>query len=342
MEKDSFLHKRLKSAANPKRKVLVEVPPFPRNLMIELSNACNHACIFCANPKMTRKKRPMDRSLAEKIMRDAFELGSREVGFYTTGEPFVHKSLEEFILFAKQTGYEYTYISTNGALASPDRAKKAIDAGLDSIKFSVNAGSKESYLATHGKDDWDTVLANIKYIAEYRKTLKRPLKLGISFIITDKTRHEVEAFKALFVDLVDDIIFHEADWQQGYMLENKQFVAPDTKSVMTKAPCYMVFNRLHVSCEGLLTACCVDYQNYLATSDLTKVGIKEAWEAPAFVELRKRHLADQLEGTLCWNCLRGSQDPIEPLVPELATYLDFAESSKKNLEKQKTRFPILA
>ena len=31
-------------------------PPFPTtNFLIETSNACNHACIFCAHQKMKRK-----------------------------------------------------------------------------------------------------------------------------------------------------------------------------------------------------------------------------------------------------------------------------------------------
>ena len=31
-------------------------PPFPKtNFLVELSNACNHACIFCAHQKMQRK-----------------------------------------------------------------------------------------------------------------------------------------------------------------------------------------------------------------------------------------------------------------------------------------------
>ena len=31
-------------------------PPFPKtNFLMELSNACNHECIFCAHQKMQRK-----------------------------------------------------------------------------------------------------------------------------------------------------------------------------------------------------------------------------------------------------------------------------------------------
>src|SRR5436190_23199775 len=29
--------------------VLVERPPIPTNMMVELTNGCNHACVFCTN-----------------------------------------------------------------------------------------------------------------------------------------------------------------------------------------------------------------------------------------------------------------------------------------------------
>ena len=38
------------------KKYLKESPPIPKLMHIELSNACNHACLFCSNPLMQRKK----------------------------------------------------------------------------------------------------------------------------------------------------------------------------------------------------------------------------------------------------------------------------------------------
>ena len=37
-------------------------------------------------------------------------------------------------------------------------------------------------------------------------------------------------------------------------------------------------------CEGYLTACCVDYQNYLTIADLNLVSIGDAWKSKAFRE----------------------------------------------------------
>ena len=50
--------KQLENLSN--KKYLKESPPIPKLMHIELSNACNHACLFCSNPLMQRKKKIAD------------------------------------------------------------------------------------------------------------------------------------------------------------------------------------------------------------------------------------------------------------------------------------------
>lgn len=307
--------------------ILRRDPPMPKNMMVELSNACNHACIFCTSPHMTRGIGRMKHDLLHRVMQEARDEGVEEIGFYTTGEPFIHTDLAKFTADAKQLGFRYIYISTNGALASPDRAKEVIDAGMDSIKFSINAGSKETYKLIHGHDDWDKVMANLKFISDYRKSLDRQLRLFISFIVTNKNAHETEAFRTSMRPLVDDILFQTVHNQSGQMITTEEVLRPGNPTVDFKQDsiCKMPFNRLHVSCEGYLTLCCVDYQNYLALADLNTVSLRDAWSSSLFQEMRRRHLDKELAGTLCGNCWQGRRDRVSPLVPKLATELQYPD-----------------
>jgi pyruvate-formate lyase-activating enzyme len=317
-------------------RLLSETPPLPANMMVELSNACNHACIFCANSYMQRKIGRIDRDLLFRIMAEAHALGTREIGFYTTGDPFIHKDLAAFTRHAKELGFTYIYISTNGALATPERVKEVIDAGMDSIKFSINAGSRETYKLIHGKDDWDTVVANIDFIANYRKQHAPHVKLAVTCVVTRPVMHEIDAIKARFGPLVDDMWFPYCSVQSGQMnaaqallgfteqaarSESKVWTGAEAKA--ERGVCRLPFNRLHVSCEGYLTLCCVDYQNYLAVADLTKTSLAEAWHNPAFREMRRRHLGGQLSGSLCGNCWLGETGPVEPVDSRLADRVDF-------------------
>ena len=58
------------------------------------------------------------------------------------GSLFLVKNLADYVSHAKNAiGYDYLFITTNGALAIPETVKAVLDAGLDSIKFSISAGN---------------------------------------------------------------------------------------------------------------------------------------------------------------------------------------------------------
>lgn len=122
-------------------------PPLPESLNIELNNTCNHKCVFCPlhGPYVPNLKPfVMDFDFVKKILLQAKELGigRKELGFYLAGEVFLYKQFAQVIRFAKELGFTYTFITTNGALANPKIMKEVIDAGLDSIRFSVNASDR--------------------------------------------------------------------------------------------------------------------------------------------------------------------------------------------------------
>lgn len=283
---------------------------------------------------MTRRISRIESGLLERVMTEARAGGVEEIGFYTTGEPFVHKSLHLFTQQAHDLGYRYIYISTNGAMATPDRAKRVIDAGMNSIKFSINAGSRETYKLVHGYDDWDKVMEHLRFISEYRKTIGRTLKLFITFIVTKHTEHEQDAFKERIGPLVDEIMFHPVHNQSGQMNIAQEMLASDHMPSLFKSDnvCLMPFNRLHITCEGYLTLCCVDYQNYLALADLKEMTLQEAWNSPAFQEMRKRHIEGRLRGTLCGNCWQGHKDHVEPLQSDFATGINFPDFYQETVE----------
>jgi len=81
----------------------------------------------------------------------------------------------------------------------------------------------------------------------------------------------------------------------------------------TASPCSMVWNRIHVSHEGYLTLCCGDYENVLTYADLKETNLKDAWRNEVATDMRRRHQKQDLESTLCKNCLYGTKDPVLPL-----------------------------
>ena len=311
---------------NNRQDAFVLKPPIPKSIMVDLTNACNHRCIFCTSRFMTRPKRKIGNDLFNHIIRQARELGITELGLYLTGEPFLHNDLPKFISEAKRIGFKYVYLSTNGSLANEERSKRVIDAGLDSIKFSLNAGTPSTYKIIHGVDDWVKVFNNIRFIFNYRERCNFNLSIYLSSVITKITMYEKINIEEKFREYVDDILFVQCGSQLGQMLANEGELYDES---VLQDRCSLPFNRMHVTCEGYLTVCCVEYQNYLAVADLKKVGLNEAWKNEVFQKIRQRHLENNLSGTLCGNCLSNKNNDIEPLCKELATKVDFLKLYEK-------------
>lgn len=288
-------------------------PPFPKVVLVEMANVCNHSCTFCAYNKMTRPANVLEPALFERVMAEAFEAGAREVGLYSGAEPFTSKHFTEFVQISKKLGYTYIYTTTNGSLPKPERLKETIDNGLDSIKFSVNGGDRETYKLIHGKDHFDRVIENIKFVSEYRKTLDRPFYLAVSFVECAENAHSYSNLEQLLSPFVDEFDNHLAVNQSGQM-PDLPFDPPKTET------CPNPFNRFHISAEGYMRACCNDYQNMLALEDLRHMSAKDAWLSATFKEFRKRHLTNNVEGTLCFNCLNGCSTPIAPLRSEFGDW----------------------
>ena len=59
----SIIHKRAKQL--PKK--FEPVAQFPKNCLVELTNACNHECIFCNSPRMIRGINSLDERLFENL-----------------------------------------------------------------------------------------------------------------------------------------------------------------------------------------------------------------------------------------------------------------------------------
>lgn len=296
-------------------------PPFPTNMMIETTNYCNHACVFCANRLATRPKGSIPKELLFSILEQAAALGVTDVGFYSTGEPLSYPHLVHAVAKAKKLGFKYTYISTNGELATPSRIIPVVEAGLDSLKFSINAGTSATYHAVHGKDTFNKLFNNVTAIYRWREETNSSLYIASSTVLPKDAETEREAILKVFEPFMDEMIFSVQGAQAGHISKNEAELR--SISASKAGVCALPFNRIHVTCEGYLTLCCVDFQNYLAGADLNKGSLSDCWHSDSFVEMRKRMLDYDIDGTLCGRCRLGSTAKIEPLKPELATYCDF-------------------
>lgn len=315
------LKKRIES--NLENKSYAGEMEFPKkNLLIEVTNLCNHACIFCANRKMTREKGMIQPEMVSSVLKQAYELGMREVGFYATGEPLVNLNLENYIKEASDIGYEYIYLTTNGALAVRERMERLVESGLNSIKFSINAIEKSKYILIHGKDELDLVNKNLTDLWNYRNESGKEFKIFVSYVATRYTNEPEIEIMEYFKGRCDEVKVINVGCQHGLTIENKELLMLDKNicpPVEHRLPCNLVFYGVYVTWEGYLTSCCSDFQNYLAYADLNKITMKEAWNCERIKKFRAAHMKGDVTGTLCYNCVNECAKEVMPIDSNLAT-----------------------
>lgn len=321
---ESIIRERIKNDFSIDNKLKNTVCGIPKNMLLEVTNACNDSCLFCANSKCTSQRGIIDLNFAKEILKQAYDWGIREVGFYGRGESLLDKNLEKYVSYAKDLGYEYIYITTNGALMTKERADAIVEAGIDSIKFSINGADKKEYLQIHGQDDFDMVMRNLIYLSSLKE--KEDFALYISYVVTRYNYLNKDKFKDKYQKYVDDIVFYDCLNTAATMtLELKNYLSMEeniTDQHREGNICPMIFKTLYVTYDGYLTMCCADYQNYLAVADLKKEDLAEAWNNQYAQELRRRHLEQDLDGTLCFNCMKNCVGNVSPLRQEYAVIFD--------------------
>ena len=95
----------------------------------------------------------------------------------------------------------------------------------------------------------------------------------------------------------------------------------------------MPFNRLYLSCEGYLTASCVDYQNYSTVADLNDTSIGYTWRSKDFRKIREKYLTKKLHDTLYDNYWNNKCEKVAPLNKKFITKIDKSQHSR-DIEKE--------
>lgn len=299
-------------------------PPFPKtNFLMELSNGCNHACIFCAHQKMKRSVGRINKALAFDVLQQAYDLGTREVGFYATGEPFIINDLADYVAEAKRIGYTYVYLTSNGSLATPDRVKPVLDAGLDSLKFSINAPVRDLYEFIHGYDHFERVCKHLKWVHDYREESGLDFALYVTGILTRYTEDFQDEWHRIFDSLCDQVVFKYVYNQGGYMPEIDDYLRCRVDDEVMRR-CNLPFDAICVTCEGYLSVENADYENMLTVADLNEVSLHDGWYGEVMRDIRKRFIEDKLEGTLCYGCVHHCKADSKPLVSKLSNLQEWS------------------
>jgi len=265
-------------------------------ITIEPYNVCNLRCVMCPYPKMKRAKELMSMELFKKIVSEAKELGYTTVTLQMYSEPLLDPHIIERIKFVKSLGMKAGFF-TNAMLLDGKMADALLDSGLDWIKFSVDAGSKEDYDKIRIGGDWERVKNNIISFQNKRRERGLSTPRITVFMIRQKSNEKnIVSHKNFWSEWSDDVNISAVD--------NR---ADDKRSSDLHGVAYPCFEPNHptVLSNGRLVLCCLDYEGEMVLGDLKRQSLREIIESEGYRRVAGLHMSfrgDQIK--MCKNCTR--------------------------------------
>lgn len=287
--------------------------PAPKSVKIEITANCNYKCSFCVK-SIREDNGTMDRALYSRLLREMRAVGVEELGVFYIGESFTCKWLPEAIREAKEIGFPYVFLTTNGSAATPERAKACMEAGLDSLKFSINFAGDEQFaeVAQVSPNLYHKALNNLRAAQAIRDDGGYKCGLYASSIAFDG--EQGEKMRAIVEDIkpyVDEFywlpLFNMNGASKNSGMKPTQGNPGRLGAMREPLPCWSVFTEGHITASGLMSACCFGKgsDRALVMADLNQVSFMDGWNSVAYQELRAAHLSGEVSNTACADCVSG-------------------------------------
>lgn len=303
MDKNQFIDKIKSEWKELDIRIISDFAAFPSTLMLELTNACNLSCIMCRNSTMKRKRGFMSLELIKKALLEARELNINRIALYTTGESLLHPDFIKIAKFCSESGFT-TYLTTNALMLNEKMCLDLMDTNIESIKISIDGTNKEEYEKIRIRGKFEKLISNLKMLYEIRNKSNSSMKIYAGAVITKLNEDNINSFREIYGKYVDGVYLSPLVNQSGQLSELYENLKSDKTNITANwKPCKMLWDRIVVTWEGKLVACCVDYENDLVYADFNKNTIKEFWNANQMKSWRKMHLDGKVsEMPLCSTC----------------------------------------
>jgi len=276
---------------------------FPMMCVLSFIYICNAKCPNCPYTNSQIRTEYKDRPLMEE---STFKLIADQCGEYGAwvrisggGEPMLHPKAVELMVYAKSVGARVGLI-TNGSLFSTESSTQLLEAQIDMIEFSVDAGDPETYGKVRNGLKWDVLLTNVKRVMELRNQLKSSTKIIASGV--NQVDVDIEAVAKYWEPLVDN--FQKRKYLTWGINDPSKSADPTPYLPPTEMiPCPFIFERLNIDSRGKVMVCGFDIAGKTDMGNIHERSIKEIWYGEGFEYYRQMHLKKKgAEIDLCKDC----------------------------------------
>lgn len=189
---------------------------YPIHIELGITSRCNQRCVFCALDFLKNRGTDIDKDVMINALEDMakpkikyslsaqnknesgiYEDNVKSVMFGGEGEPTLHPNFTLFVEKAKEFGLD-TALTTNGVLFDKEKQKKCLP-NLSWVKFSVDAGTPETYSKVHGTNEknFEILMENISSSVKFKEENNLDVTIGTQYVMIPQSIDEKEVKKIL-------------------------------------------------------------------------------------------------------------------------------------------------
>ncbi|OGI00317.1 MAG: radical SAM protein [Candidatus Melainabacteria bacterium GWF2_37_15] len=294
----------IKPVCGLERTKLAEVVPLstPYSVLIFPTTFCNFKCIYCAHSLGTEEmkkrynfsKENMDMETYQKIIEQLkqFPEKIKMLSLTGQGEPFFNKNIGQMIRIAKESNVaERIEIISNASLLTKELADEIIDAGLDTLRISLQGLSSQKYKEICGTDiNFDEFMNNIKYL--YSK--KQSTNLFVKILDAALDKGDDEKFYKLFSDYSDRMYIEKMlPVYDGVKATDKMDIKYDRygREIEKRNVCPLAFFMLGIFPDGDVEPCDTIYKP-VVIGNVNHESLFEMWNGKILSDFWKMQLTE--------------------------------------------------
>lgn len=282
---------------------------FPSQVLVDVSELCNLACIHCPHPTFKKSEhydgRLLDPELHHKMVGEVAAHGAgitQYIRYTSNGEPLTHPHIFEMMADAKRRSGTTIALTTNGKVLTPPKTEKLLDAGVDIVDISLDAFRPETYarIRVHGR--LEVTRANVLHLLrEIRETGART-KVVVSYVEQPANADETRDFERFWRDQgAEYVVIRRLHSCSGAIadLATERRVAQGGG----RRPCLYPWERIVLNAAGHLSFCPSDWVHGSHVADYRGTTILDTWRGSFYSGLRSAHLNDDYAGyAFCGQC----------------------------------------
>lgn len=280
----------------------------PDRMYLESTNVCNLQCVMCPNGlgEMGRPKGFMDFELFRQIV-DEMAPHLRATTLHIWGEPLLHPQIYDMVAYCRRAGLS-TEISTNAVLLTEEASRKLLESGLGVIYMCLDGTKKETYEKIRRRGDFERTRENIRRFVRLKCNGHRyDTQVNIQLIEMLPTREEAAEFKRIWtVPGVDRVHIKAFDSWANQIEQVSDLKPEEPKLPDPRFHCPNLWFHVHIYWDGTLVCCDRDFDAKHPLGNVSS-GVMRAWNGRAMQELRRKHLARDLDDVpSCSRCVEWS------------------------------------